>query len=161
MSSVNLQTLQDQVSRIQTQTISTFSFMESGLAHLSRQLEHISKHNDSQKQIISHLKEVVQSNFEQINKQEDQLKHTNAKLAQLFSILKSFASVVDEKVESLDNLNQTVQTLLIQTKPVISPVHQQATESTSEIPSWIFPGTPMLFHEIPPNYYTDIFNETA
>jgi chromosome segregation ATPase len=146
-----IQALQAQIDRIQLQTVNTFSFVESGLAHLSRQLENISKHNDATKTIINHLKAVVESNFNHINKQEDDIKATNNKLTQLFSLLKSFAAIVDEKCTSVDTLTSTVQQLVETTKSAQSPVKPEHDNHLG-LPFWIFPKTPDLFPEQPPNY---------
>jgi hypothetical protein len=103
--------LRKEVEYIQVQQQRTYQIVESGLGHLTQQLETITRYNDAQKVIIKHLKAVVESNFVQINKQEDVLKETELKMLKINEIMKAIAVVVDEKCNGLETLKKTVATL--------------------------------------------------
>ena len=134
---------QAQIDRLNTQITNVFSFVESGLAHLSRQLDQIAKNNDSTKAVIKHLKAVLESNFHQINKQEDALTVQDKKMNQLFALLKSVALHIDEKCASIDELSGSVKQLI--TNTVSIPEVVPFVPSTPEM--W-FPVTPTLFPEV-------------
>ena len=158
--------LQSQLERLERDMISikiqqdcTFQVVHSGLEDLTRQVENVIKFNESQKTIIYHLKAVVESNFTQINKQEDMFKLNNAKINQIQEIMKSMAIVLDEKSTGLELLRQAVSNLesVCQPRPVSPMMLPEPLFSTEqETPRSLkgyhfglmdvdFPATPELF----------------
>lgn len=160
---IQLDRLERDLQSIKIQQNCTFQVVESGLANLTQQLDSITKYNEAQKNIIRHLKAVVESNFNQINKQEDIIKETETKMNKINDIMRAIAVVVDEKSNGLEILKTTVANLqsVCLPKPVSPFMLPEVTNSFQpETPrsmkdyhfqqmeqSSIFPATPDLFQE--------------
>jgi chromosome segregation ATPase len=111
------------IQSIKIQQNCTYQVVETGLANLTQQLDILTKHGEAQKNIIRHLKAVVESNFNQINKQEDIIKHTENKMNKINDIMRAIAAVVDEKMNSIEMLRATVNNLQANCTPKpVSPL---------------------------------------
>jgi chromosome segregation ATPase len=167
-----LQSQMDKLNRdmqsIKIQQNCTFQVVETGLADLSRSLDSVLKFNDSQKTIIHHLKAVVESNFNQINKHENFIKQSEVKMSKLDEVVKALSVCLDEKINGLEQLKQTVASLQNSfTSVPVSPFFLPEPASNElETPRSLkgyhfglmdldFPATPELFGHN--DHYSTIF----
>lgn len=128
--SLSSQELQHKLEKLASQQEIMFTFIEKGLAHLSKQLNTISKNNIVNEQVIHHLQSVVRDSFNQINKQEDEIAALHHQQSQVGDWMLQMCATMDTKERRIKELEEH---LLI---------YKQNEEQIAFSNMWIYPSEP-------------------
>lgn len=132
--SLSVSELQRRIEAMTSQQEIMFTFIEKGLAHLSKQLDTISKNNKVNEEVIHHLQAVVRDSFDRINIQEQEIRELHEKQYQVGDCMLNLCQTIDNKARRVKELEQELSEMR----------EKQDTIALSNM--WIYPAEPEPNH---------------
>lgn len=132
--SLSVSELQRRIETMTSQQEIMFTFIEKGLAHLSKQLDTISKNNKINEEVIHHLQAVVRDSFDRINIQEQEIRELHEKQYQVGDCMLNLCQTIENKARRVKELEQELSGMR----------EKQDTIALSNM--WIYPAEPQSNH---------------